>query len=132
MENIDTKTKNIGDIGEEFTAKYLIEHDYKIIARNYHSRYGEIDIIAENSQIIAFVEVKTRRENPLYSPRESVVKSKQKKIMQTAVLYLQKTCSPLQPRFDVAEVLLKNHVNELHCINYIQNAFMQEGNYAPF
>ena len=60
-------TKQTGDKGEAYAAKYLKKHKYKIIARNYKKPYGEIDIIAENKEVIAFVEVKKRilLHNPL-------------------------------------------------------------------
>ena len=43
-------TKQTGDKGEAYAAKYLKKHKYKIIARNYKKPYGEIDIIAENKE----------------------------------------------------------------------------------
>ena len=50
------KTQDIGNFGEDFTVNYLKKQGYKIIERNYHSRFGEIDIIAANKKVIAFVE----------------------------------------------------------------------------
>ena len=57
-----TDKKEIGNFGEDFTAKFLKKSGYKILERNYHSRYGEIDIIASKGAVLAFVEVKTRTE----------------------------------------------------------------------
>ena len=54
-----------GKLGEDITADYLCKNGFEIVARNYHSRYGEIDIIAKNSEFIAFVEVKARNEKAL-------------------------------------------------------------------
>lgn len=54
-----------GKLGEDITADYLCKNDFEVVARNYHSRYGEIDIIAKNSEFIAFVEVKARNEKHL-------------------------------------------------------------------
>ena len=51
-----------GKLGEDITADYLCKNDFEVVARNYHSRYGEIDIIAKNSDFIAFVEVKARND----------------------------------------------------------------------
>ena len=61
-------TKQTGDKGEAYAAKYLKKHKYKIIARNYKKPYGEIDIIAENKEVIAFVEVKTEKRILLHNP----------------------------------------------------------------
>ena len=54
------KTQTSGNSGEEMTAKFLKGRGYIISARNYRSRFGEIDVIAENNEMILFVEVKTR------------------------------------------------------------------------
>lgn len=110
-----------GRTGEDYAAEWLIEHGYRIIARNYCSRFGEIDIIAENSQYIIFVEVKTREDGSMVSPAEAVTLSKQKKILLTAQEYLQKNLSPLQPRFDVAAVTTL-HRKPLG-LQYFSNAF---------
>lgn len=127
-----TEKRKTGDIGEELTCEYLISKGYKILDRNFSCKYGELDIVAANNTHIAFVEVKTRHENPIIRPCLAVNKSKQIKIMKVAYLYLRKPKVNLQPRFDIAEVYLKSDTNELHHINYIKNAFMQEGDYAAF
>lgn len=49
--------KKIGNQGEEIAARYLQQQGYRILRRNYHSRYGEIDIICEYQRVIIFVEV---------------------------------------------------------------------------
>lgn len=127
-----TTQRITGDIGENFTCEYLKKNGYEVICRNFSCYYGEIDIIAQNSTYIAFVEVKTRRKNTAIRPCLSVNKSKQFKIMRTAYIYLRDNKSNLQPRFDIAEVYLENSNNSLYKINYIKNAFVQEDNYANF
>ena len=52
--------KELGRQGEEKAACYLVEQGYKIIARNYYTRWGELDIICTKGKDIYFVEVKTR------------------------------------------------------------------------
>ena len=125
-----TKVKAVGNFGEDFTAKFLKKNKYKILKKNYSCKYGEIDIIACNKQYILFVEVKTRGENYIFTPSEAVTKSKQMKILKTAVYYLNHNDINLQPRFDVCEVFVSP--NKKPEINYIENAFMQEGDYASF
>lgn len=125
-----TKVKAIGNFGEEYTEKFLKKNKYKILDRNYSCKYGEIDIIACNKKYILFVEVKTRGENYISTPSEAVTKSKQIKILKTAVYYLKHNSINLQPRFDVCEVFLSSHKKPE--LNYIENAFMQEGDYASF
>ena len=87
-----------------YPKKYLKKHKYKIIARNYKKPYGEIDIIAENKEVIAFVEVKTRKENSLTQPVDAVNRKKQMKILKTADMYMYENNIDKECRFDVCEV----------------------------
>ena len=109
-----------GSVGEELTCKYLMSKGYRIAARNYRSKFGEIDIIACNERCIAFVEVKTRKKGSLARPSEFVDTRKQKRILKTAKIYLSENPSELQPRFDVIEVTYKGNEFE---IEHIENAF---------
>ncbi|MCH5300246.1 MAG: YraN family protein [Ruminococcus sp.] len=127
---MNKNTKLTGNFGEEITEKFLVKKKYKILERNYNTKLGEIDIIAANKSNIIFVEVKTRGVNSLGFPAEAVTKSKQKKIIKTAFLYLMHNPCELQPRFDVSEVYISE--NKSYKINYIENAFIQEDDYAAF
>jgi len=113
-----------GYLGEKYTAELLIKKGYTIVAQNFRSRYGEIDIIAENDRYIVFVEVKTRAANYISRPAEAVTAQKQQKIIKTAQLYLLKSQTQLQPRFDVVEVITasKNDFRVLET-QHIENAF---------
>lgn len=93
-----------GRAGEEFAAEILTEQGYKIEAVNFFSPYGEVDIIASRGGSLCFVEVKTRRKNPMVSGAQSVTRSKQRKIIKTALAYMQEKGWELQPRFDVFSV----------------------------
>ena len=115
-----TEKATIGQKGEEATTQYLIKNGYTILERNWHCRYGEIDIIATKEDTIAFVEVKTRKLGSMTTPQESVNGSKQKKITLSAQKYLLETGNQLQPRFDVAAVTYDP--NGFHC-DYLPNAF---------
>ena len=114
-------TRDIGNAGEEFTAKYLLQKGYTIKATNYTMRGGEIDIIAVKDEIIAFVEVKSRKANSMVSGFEAVTKSKQIHIIKTAQKYYCETNCNLQPRFDVASVIIQNGI--IKAIDYIENAY---------
>lgn len=115
-------TKERGKTGERFAARFLRDNGYEIVGANFHSRFGEIDIIAQKGKYIAFVEVKSRGQNSIALPRESVDLSKQEKLRKTALFYLSKYDTKLQPRFDVIEVIL-DYNNTLVSINHIENAF---------
>lgn len=116
-------SKKCGMQGEELTAKYLMRLGFKVITKNFHSRYGELDLVAVNENLILFVEVKTRKANSLVLPAEAVFNSKIKKIIKTTVIFLEKNkqFKFLQPRFDVSEVVIKS-LDSIN-LNYIENAF---------
>ncbi len=124
-----TSRKIRGNYGEDRVSKFLKKNKYKIISRNYSCKYGEIDIIAVNKDIIAFVEVKTRDCTQIVAPQFAVDLKKQRRIMMTAHRYLEEFPTLKQPRFDIAEVIIEN--NNVY-INYIDNAFQQESDYAVF
>lgn len=115
----------IGNIGEKSVCKYLVENGYTIIARNYRIRGGEIDIIATNEDYITFVEVKTRKPNSISGGFDSVNARKQRLIIKTASDYCSKYPVDLQPRFDIAEVIIINR--NVQSINYIKNAYDTTG-----
>lgn len=113
--------KALGNMGEAFAAEYYKKLGYSITAQNYTCRGGEIDIIAENGEYIIFVEVKTRSEKALYSPKEAVDYKKQKRLCIAAMKYLDENESEKQPQFDVFEAYVHN--NRIYKVNRIENAF---------
>lgn len=121
MEN----TKLLGRWGEEQAAAYLKKKHWKIIGLNYSTRFGEIDLIAENRQYIAFVEVKTRKSASFAQAREFVTRSKQERILAAAQLWLGANPCGKQLRFDVVEVYAPEGMQTVHPeIQHIENAFM--------
>lgn len=112
-----------GQIGEEYASELLVKQGYEVLQRNYHSRFGEIDIIARNEEYIVFAEVKTRDEKFLVSPLESVTAAKQKKLCKTAMLYLQSHPTGLQPRFDVIGIVTSGTDCQVKSVEHIENAF---------
>ncbi len=110
-----------GRLGEELTAYYLERSGYRILRRNYRIKGGEIDIIAANDKFIAFVEVKTRAEDAWESGIQAVTKRKQRLIIRAAQEYITKYLLELQPRFDIAEVTMKD--GKPVKLDYTDNAF---------
>ncbi len=117
-----------GKIGEDYAAALLESKGFCVVARNYHSRWGEIDIIAQDDQYILFVEVKTRAENAMGHPLEAVTQTKQQKIIKTALQYLSEhpEAMELQPRFDVAGLITRRTGMQIKEVIYIPNAFEGE------
>ena len=116
--------KERGNWGEDRAARYLRLHGYRIVERNFRCRQGEIDIIARKGEIVAFVEVKQRKSADFGEAREFVTYAKQHRVIAAAELWLLKTGSELQPRFDVIEVYAPEGTKTLRPeINHIENAF---------
>lgn len=130
-DNIMTN-KEIGTYGEQRAKNYLLKNGYEIVDSNYHSRFGEIDIIAVKKNIIAFVEVKTRSDGSMVKPVEAVNLKKAEKIIKTAHMYMTEKKINLQPRFDICEVTFNSCEESFRVIGYTKNAFLQEGDYAIF
>lgn len=116
-----TQRRKAGNIGEDAVCGFLLRHGYEIIKRNFTVRGGEIDIIAEKADIIAFVEVKTRTIGSMTSAEEAVDLRKQRLIIRTAKAYLQNVAQPLQCRFDVATV--ETEGGKVKKLRYYVNAF---------
>ncbi len=111
--------KIIGDFGENQVAKLYKKNGYKILARNFSCRMGELDIVAIKHDIIAVIEVKTRKNQNFAQAKEFVDYKKQNRIKTTTMIFLQKNnLSDNIVRFDVAEVY-----TETNTINIIENAF---------
>ena len=116
--------RELGDWGEEKAVNYLRWRGWHIVERNYSCRLGEIDIIASRFDVLAFVEVKLRRDDSHGEAREFVTFQKQRRIAATAAFYIAGRETKLQPRFDVIEIYAPQGKDTLHPrINHIPNAF---------
>lgn len=112
---------NFGKHAETLAVWYLRLHGYEILARNFRSRFGEIDIIAKKLGTVAFVEVKARSEKMLAPPSCAVNDLKQQKIIKTAYHYITRyRLFDCDMSFDVIEI--EKHGMH-HKINHIKNAF---------
>ena len=114
---------SLGQFGEEQAARYLRRRFYSILERNYRCRFGEIDLIAKRAGVLAFVEVKLRKDDLHGEAREFVTAQKQQRVMAAAQLWLSQHETPLQPRFDVIEVYAPQGEDGPVKLNHIENAF---------
>lgn len=99
-------SRDLGGRGERAAAQFLLDAGYDLIARNFRTRYGEIDIIARQGDTLVFVEVKTRRSGRAGTGREAVTRRKQDNIITVALQYMQLhgLGDDQNVRFDVVEV----------------------------
>ena len=116
----DYKQK-IGGHGEQMEAKYLEEKGMQVIAKNYSTKYGEIDLIAKDKNETVFVEVKTRKSFEYGLPQEAITPYKQKNLIKTSQIYLKENnLYETDWRIDVITVLLV--LKEKPQIEHIKNA----------
>jgi putative endonuclease len=116
--------KSIGNEGEKIALKFLKSKKYIIHTTNYSNRYGEIDIIAEKDGVVAFVEVKTRKNSKFGRPSDFVTPSKQQRIVSAAQYYVYYNGITEKLRFDIIEVLTGDDPdNPQYYVNHIEDAF---------
>lgn len=119
--NSSEKAVDIGKHGELIAEKILKKQGYKIIERNFNTRFGEIDIIAQDGEYTCFVEVRMRKTDCYGSPAETIDKYKREKIVRAARIYTQKyKLQDTALRFDAVAI-----VGDLRKYEYevIKNAF---------
>ncbi|MCL2638053.1 MAG: YraN family protein [Oscillospiraceae bacterium] len=128
-----TEKRIRGDFGEEKACLYLENKGYNIIARNFSTKTGEIDIIAENSERLTFVEVKTRKLLGMGRPSDAVNKAKQSRIIKTAQIYLLRNPCEKFIGFDIIEVTVTDSINpDTVEINHFEDAFDASGGRVLF
>jgi putative endonuclease len=124
MEKSSNK-RAFGGWGETIAEEYLKQSGYEIIARNYHCRVGEIDLIAKDGPVWCFIEVKTRRSLNFGYGYESVTPVKRKHLVKAAQTYLSAASLWEAPaRFDVVSIDFITHKD--YQISLFKNAFTPE------
>ena len=115
-----TYQKRIGRTGEQIAAEYLTQKGYQLLDQNYSTRYGEIDLIALDRDVVVFVEVKTRTSNTYGAPEDSITPTKIEKMQNTALIWLQ--AHPDVPddwRMDVIAVFIDQNKNLLDLQHFV-------------
>lgn len=110
--------RKIGEKGEGIAADFLLEKGYQIVERNYTSRYGEIDLVAWDSDCVVFVEVKTRTNQSFGAPETSVTPVKLERIEKAALMWMQAHPeSPDDWRIEVVAIMM----NDRHQVQDIRH-----------
>lgn len=118
----------LGATGERLAEEFLKKLGYKIVARGYRSRLGEIDLIAVDGNCIVFVEVKTWNQLNSADPSAAVDLEKQGKITRTALSYLKQHRLLNQPaRFDVVAIVIPPDAQAQATIRHYKSAFEAVG-----
>lgn len=108
--------RRLGFSGEGAAARYLKRQGYRIAERNFRCPFGEVDIIAEKGDVVAFVEVKTRSSEAFGTPAEAVDARRIRRYADAARFYFSGRETDKTVRFDIVEVTKEG-------INHIENAF---------
>ncbi len=118
------RNNDLGRWGEQLAAEYLKRKRYRIVTTNFHSRFGEIDLVAVSGGYLVFVEVKLRKNADFAQAREYVDWRKQRRLRSTAEVYLMCHPTELQPRFDVIEIYAPEGLETRKPeINHLEDAF---------
>jgi putative endonuclease len=120
--------KSKGLFYEQQAAEYLIQQGLTPLEKNYHCRYGEIDLIMLDAGSLCFIEVKFRKSNAFGGTAYSIPASKQRKIIQTALHYISRKRQYQQHpyRFDAVFIQQADRLRSTH-IEWIQSAFETSG-----
>lgn len=113
-------TKIIGQQIEILASEHLKRHGLKLIERNYQCSLGEIDLIMRDKDTLVFIEVRHRKNTAYGDGIQSITVTKQRKLIRTAVAYLQRNnlTDKVACRFDVVATS-KSHAQ----LVWIKNAF---------
>jgi putative endonuclease len=118
---------NTGKRYEALARDYLQQHGLTLVEKNYHSRFGEIDLIMFDQQVLCFIEVKFRKSTAFGGAISAIPHAKQQRIIKTAQCYISSTPAIAQKpmRFDALILQLESSLSDLN-IEWIQNAFYAE------
>ncbi|MDA1108574.1 MAG: YraN family protein [Nitrospinae bacterium] len=118
------KRLDFGKKGEQAAASFLKKQGYRILKKNFSVSSGEIDLIAEHKDVLVFIEVKSRTDHSFGHPSMAVTRAKQKKIVQTAQVFLMKhPIKGRQVRFDVVSILPGKEDPDSLRVEVLQDAF---------
>lgn len=88
MDNKNYKNKNLGKMGEKTAEEFLKKRGYKIINRNFRTRWGEIDLVCKEKNLMVFVEVKTRIGERFGLPEDAFNRDKLLRLCRNAKAYM--------------------------------------------
>ena len=112
-------SRESGQAAELRALDYLKQNGLKLIARNYLTRFGEIDLILRDGDVLVFTEVRMRSSNDFGGARASITAAKQAKLIKTAQQYLMQFSRPPACRFDAVLLGAANSGT----IEWIRDAF---------
>ncbi len=114
--------QQVGQRGEQAARDYLEQEGYSIIETNYRCKLGEIDIIAQDGEMIVIVEVRTKTGLTFGRPEESINREKARKLHRLALQYIQSNYHrEVSSRIDLVAVMIEKSSGLVKDIKHIKN-----------
>ena len=117
--------KELGKLGEDQAAQFLINQGYKIVARNWRWKRAEVDIIAEDNDMLVFCEVKTRTQIFLGPPEAFVTDAQLDRLAHLAQVYLVEHELDKDARIDILALV---YVHGEFAVEHFKDVYYPEGN----
>jgi len=111
---------DIGNRGEDLAVAHLEAKGYTVLALNFRSGKNEVDVIAQQGDLIVFVEVKTRTSSFFGEPFHAVSRDKQRRTIAAANAYMEKHGVMLEARFDIISIIINQ---DRHRIDHLEEAY---------
>jgi putative endonuclease len=93
------KRRTLGRAGEDAAADFLRRRGFDVVARNYHTPFGELDVVASKGGRLVFAEVKTARAGASVDPRSQFTRRKVSRVYRAALHFLEKERPAQEPDF---------------------------------
>ncbi len=110
----------LGKKGEQLAVDFLLEHDYTIVERNYRFNKAEVDIIAQQQDILAIIEVKTRSNTDFGNPQDFVKPKQIKNLVKAVDEYITENQLDVEVRFDIIAIVKQGKTFK---IEHLKDAF---------
>lgn len=114
------KHNELGKKGEQLAVDFLLKTGYKIIERNYRFDKAEVDIIAQQKDILAIIEVKTRSTTDFGNPQDFVKPKQIQRLVKAVDEYVTVNALDVEVRFDIIAIVKKGQGFK---IEHLENAF---------
>jgi putative endonuclease len=118
----DDPRHSLGRLGERLAAEHLERLGYRIVARNYRTRFGELDLVVTDEEVLVFCEVKTRRAG---SPWESLGEAKRRQVRSMGRVWLSEARDrprTSELRFDAVGIVVDRD-GALVSLDHLEGAF---------
>ena len=123
---MQNEQQKIGQVGEDIATNYLKKKGYKILSRNFKTKWGELDIVASHQKTIVFVEVKTLKIDPYkksgFLPEDEITFHKANQLQKMTQIYLASKKLPLDIDQQIDIVAIEFNTADDYVIRHTENA----------